>query len=128
REAVQTSVKSLGIKVANVDLPIGSLSGGNQQKSLIGRALLTRPRVLLMDEPSRGIDIGAKAEVFRLIRELAASGLAIVFVTSDLDEVTALSDRILVMSQGRLTAQFDAEKATQAAIVSASAIGHGLAA
>jgi erythritol transport system ATP-binding protein len=128
RAAVHSSVKSLGIKVANVDLPIGSLSGGNQQKSLIGRALLTKPRVLLMDEPSRGIDIGAKAEVFHLMRELAASGLAIVFVTSDLEEVMALSDRILVMSQGRLTAQFDAEEATQAAIVSASAIGHGLAA
>jgi erythritol transport system ATP-binding protein len=78
-----------------------------------------------MDEPSRGIDIGAKADVFRIMRSLAAQGLGIVFVTSDLDEVLALSDRIAVMSHGRLTALLDRADATEANIVAASSIGHG---
>ena len=91
---------------------------------MIGKALLTEPKVLLMDEPSRGIDIGAKADVFRLMRKLAAEGLGIVFVTSDLDEALALSDRIAVMSQGKLTALFDRVEATEAKIVAASSVGH----
>ena len=78
-----------------------------------------------MDEPSRGIDIGAKGDVFRTMRRLAAEGMAIVFVTSDLDEVMALSDRIAVMSNGRLTALFDRAEASEAKIVAASAVGHG---
>lgn len=102
------SVKQMAIKVASLEHPISSLSGGNQQKVVIGKALMTKPRILLMDEPSRGIDIGAKAEIFRAMRRLAASGLGILFVTSDLDEVLALSDRILVMANGRLTGEFPA--------------------
>lgn len=78
-----------------------------------------------MDEPSRGIDIGAKADVFRLMRQLAAEGLGIIFVTSDLDEALALSDRIAVMSQGKLTALFDrADAAAEAKIIAASSVGH----
>jgi erythritol transport system ATP-binding protein len=92
---------------------------------VIGKALLTAPKVLLMDEPSRGIDIGAKADVFRIMRSLAAQGLGIVFVTSDLEEVLALSDRIAVMSRGRLTAILDRADATETRIVAASSIGHG---
>jgi erythritol transport system ATP-binding protein len=86
---------------------------------------MTEPKVLLMDEPSRGIDVGAKAEVFRTMRKLAVQGLGIIFVTSDLDEVLALSDRIAVMSKGRVTALVDRAEATEAALVSASALGHG---
>lgn len=78
-----------------------------------------------MDEPSRGIDIGAKADVFRIMRSLAARGLGIIFVTSDLDEVMALSDRIAVMSNGRLTRLLDRADATEAKIVAASSVGHG---
>ena len=89
---------------------------------------MTDPKVLLMDEPSRGIDVGAKAEVFRTMRRLAAQGLGIIFVTSDLDEVMALSDRIAVMSNGRVTALVDRAEATEAALVAASALGHGHAA
>jgi erythritol transport system ATP-binding protein len=110
---------------AEPKLPVSSLSGRNQQKVVIGKALLTSPKVLLMDEPSRGIDIGAKADVFRTMRTLAAQGLGIVFVTSDLDEVLALSDRVAVMSNGRLTAMFDRAEATEAKIVAASSVGHG---
>jgi len=101
-------VKRLTIKIANAENPVSSLSGGNQQKVVIGKALMTDPKVLLMDEPSRGIDIGAKAEIFRTMRELASSGLGILFVTSDIDEVLALSDRVLVMADGRITKEFPA--------------------
>ena len=124
-DEVRREIKELSIKVTNPRLPVSSLSGGNQQKVVIGKALLTSPKVLLMDEPSRGIDIGAKADVFRIMRGLAAQGLGIVFVTSDLDEVLALSDRIAVMSNGRLTALLDRADATEAKIVAASSIGHG---
>jgi erythritol transport system ATP-binding protein len=123
-EIVRREVKSLTIKVADPALPVSSLSGGNQQKVVIGKALLTEPKVLLMDEPSRGIDIGAKADVFRLMRKLAAEGLGIIFVTSDLDEALALSDRIAVMSQGKLTALFDRADAAEAKIIAASSVGH----
>ena len=124
-EKVGKEVKDLSIKAADPKLPVSSLSGGNQQKVVIGKALLTSPKVLLMDEPSRGIDIGAKADVFRIMRSLAAQGIGIVFVTSDLDEVLALSDRIAVMSRGRLTALLDRGEATEAKLVAASSVGHG---
>jgi erythritol transport system ATP-binding protein len=123
-EVVRREVKSLTIKVADPALPVSSLSGGNQQKVVIGKALLTEPKVLLMDEPSRGIDIGAKADVFRLMRKLASEGLGIIFVTSDLDEALALSDRIAVMSQGKLTELFDRADAAEAKIIAASSVGH----
>ena len=90
---------------------------------MIGKALMTGPKVLLMDEPSRGIDVGAKADVFRTMRKLPREGLGILFATSDLDEVMALSDRIAVMSNGKLTGVFDRAEATEAAIVAASAHG-----
>ena len=118
-------VRELSIKVADPTQEVSSLSGGNQQKVVIGKALLTNPKVLLMDEPSRGIDVGAKADVFRTMRKLSREGLGILFATSDLDEVMALSDRIAVMSNGKLTGLFDRAQATEAEIVAASALGHG---
>jgi len=124
RTRVRDFVERLRIKIASAEHAVSSLSGGNQQKVVIGKALMTRPRVLLMDEPSRGIDIGAKAEVFRTMRRLAAEGLGIVFVTSDLDEVLSLSDRILVMSNGRITAEYPRAEATETGLITASAIGH----
>jgi erythritol transport system ATP-binding protein len=125
RGAVSRAIRDMTIKVADPAQQVTSLSGGNQQKVVIGKALMTGPKVLLMDEPSRGIDVGAKAEVFRTMRRLAAEGLGIIFVTSDLDEVMALSDRIAVMSNGRVTALVDRAEATEAALVAASASGHG---
>ncbi|TIX34959.1 MAG: sugar ABC transporter ATP-binding protein, partial [Mesorhizobium sp.] len=124
-QAVTQMVRELAIKVANPAQEVSSLSGGNQQKVVIGKALLTGPKVLLMDEPSRGIDVGAKADVFRTMRKLSRDGLGILFATSDLDEVMALSDRIAVMSNGKLTGMFDRAEATEAALVAASALGHG---
>lgn len=125
RKAVSSMIKELSIKVADPDNEVTSLSGGNQQKVVIGKALLTDPKVLLMDEPSRGIDVGAKADVFRTMRKLSRDGLGILFATSDLDEVMALSDRIAVMSNGMLTGIFDREEATEEKVVAASAKGHG---
>jgi erythritol transport system ATP-binding protein len=113
-------IRRLTIKVASPENPVSSLSGGNQQKVVIGKALMTEPKVLLMDEPSRGIDIGAKAEIYRTIRKLAAEGLAIVFVTSDLEEVLALSDRILVMADGRVTGEFPARTEADVIVTAAN--------
>ena len=124
QSSIMDYIRDLAIKVADWRLPVSSLSGGNQQKVIIARALMTTPKVLLMDEPSRGIDVGAKADIFKVMRDLAVKGLGILFVTSDLEEVMALSDRILVMSNGRVTAEFEAADATQDALVTASAIGH----
>jgi erythritol transport system ATP-binding protein len=125
KSAVARSIRELAIKAPNPRLEVTSMSGGNQQKVVIGKALMTNPKVLLMDEPSRGIDIGAKADVFRTMRKLAGDGLAILFSTSDLEEVLALSDRIAVLSNGKLIEMFDRKEATEAAVVAASARGHG---
>ncbi|WP_099867564.1 sugar ABC transporter ATP-binding protein [Pararhizobium haloflavum] len=124
RDGVMDFVRRLTIKIASPENPVSSLSGGNQQKVVIGKALMTRPKILLMDEPSRGVDVGAKAEIFRTMRRLAAEGLGILFVTSDLEEVMSLSDRIVVMSNGRITGTFSGEDAREEDIVAASAVGH----
>ncbi len=110
----------LHIKTASAGAPITSLSGGNQQKVVIGKSLLTQPAVILLDEPSRGIDIGAKGEVFSTMRELADEGLAVVYSTSDLKETHAVADRILVMAYGRITADFRADDATDEGLVRAA--------
>jgi len=110
----------LQVKAASPDAPITSLSGGNQQKVVIGKALLTDPKVLLLDEPSRGIDIGAKAEVFSTMRDLADQGLAVIYTTSDLKETHAIADRMLVMAHGRITADLPVDEATDEALVRAS--------
>jgi erythritol transport system ATP-binding protein len=124
KNAVSTMIKDLSVKVAGAQVMISSLSGGNQQKVVIGKALLTSPKVLLMDEPTRGIDVGAKAEVFDIMNDLVSRGISIIFVTSELKEILAISDRILVMSQGKITGEFDIAQATEEKLVRASAVGH----
>lgn len=124
KKTVLRYVRDLTIKIASSENAVSSLSGGNQQKVVIGKALMTKPKILLMDEPSRGIDVGAKAEVFREMRRLAAEGMGILFVTSDLDEVMSLSDRIIVMSNGRITGHWDREKTNESMVIAASAVGH----
>ncbi len=114
------SVRRLSIRLASLRQPIGELSGGNQQKAILARWLLTDPGVLILDEPTRGIDIGVKAEFYDMIGELAASGRAILLISSELPELLALCDRILVMSEGRLTADIPRAEATQEAIMSAA--------
>ena len=114
-------VRDLGIKIPDLAAPVTALSGGNQQKVVLSRALLTRPKVLLLDEPTRGIDIGAKTEIFRIMSGLADEGLGVLFVSSELAEVMSMSDRILVMSSGRLSGEFDAATVAEHELVSASA-------
>lgn len=121
---VDTLVREMSLKSAGTAVLVSSLSGGNQQKVVIGKSLLTRPKVLLMDEPTRGIDVAAKGEVFSIVNKLAQKGLGIILVTSEIIELRAISDRILVMSKGLLTGNFLREDATEEALVEASAVGH----
>ncbi len=120
---VASTIGNLSIKVSSPEVEIQALSGGNQQKVVIGRSLLTNPKVLFLDEPTRGIDIGAKGDVFRMMVQLSQQGMAVVFSTSDLKEIMAVSDRILVMSGGKLTADIVRDQAEESALVSASAQG-----
>ena len=106
--------------MTGVDQEVGALSGGNQQKVVLAKWLATGPRVLILDEPTRGIDIGAKVEVHRIIAELAASGLAIILISSDLPEVLAMSDRIVVLHEGRITAEIPRDRATQESVMFAA--------
>jgi len=124
---VKKQVRNMSIKLANINNLISSLSGGNQQKIIIGKGLLTSPKVLLMDEPTRGIDVSAKADIFKIMDKLAASGQGIILVASELKEILAISDRILVFSKGKITGEFTREDATEEGLVSASAIGHEMA-
>ncbi|WP_205956380.1 sugar ABC transporter ATP-binding protein [Pantoea stewartii] len=120
QQRVNEMIRQLAIKVSDSELPITSLSGGNQQKVVLGKALMTGPQVVLLDEPTRGIDVGAKTDVYHLIGQLAQQGLAVMFSSSELDEVMALSDRILVMADGRITADLPRADATREKLISAS--------
>lgn len=124
RRAVQQSITDLRIKTRSSDTLVGTLSGGNQQKVVLAKCLLTKPTVLLLDEPTRGIDVGAKAEIYALISRLAQSGAGIVMASSEMPELLALSDRILVLADGRLTAEFARGEATQERIMAAATPRH----
>jgi erythritol transport system ATP-binding protein len=125
KESTAAKIKELSIRVANAQQPITSLSGGNQQKVVVAKGLLTRPKVLLLDEPTRGIDVGAKSEIFEIMNRLAEQGYGVIFVSSELKEILAMSDRILVMSKGAVTGEFTHTEATEEKLVTASAVGHG---
>jgi erythritol transport system ATP-binding protein len=122
REAreVEVVVRDVGVKVPDIDYEVTSLSGGNQQKVVVAKALLTEPKVLLMDDPMRGIDVGAKTELYRIMQRLASEGLAILFTSSDLMEVLGMADRILVMARGRITRELSRAQATSRELVAAS--------
>jgi ABC-type sugar transport system ATPase subunit len=117
---VAAKVRELDIKVPGLRNPVGSLSGGNQQKAVIAKWLLTEPDIIVMDEPTRGIDIGAKFELYHLIDRLASEGRAILLVSSELPEILALSDRILVMNQGGIVKELGHAEATEEIIMSCS--------
>jgi erythritol transport system ATP-binding protein len=119
-KAVQ-AIREMQIRAPGPDAPITALSGGNQQKVVLSRAMLTEPKVLLLDEPTRGVDVGARAEIFEIIRRMAGSGVAVVFSSSEIQEVLTLATRVLVMTGGRITAEFAAADATPDALVAASA-------
>jgi ABC-type sugar transport system ATPase subunit len=119
-DAVKHSIEQLRIKTPSSNVDVDKLSGGNQQKVALAKCLLTRPKVLLLDEPTRGIDIGAKAEIYGLISRLAQDGAAIVIASSELLELLAMCDRILVLCEGKLTAELTREEATQERIMEAA--------
>ena len=121
---MQEEIRDLQIKVADRNLPILSLSGGNQQKVVIGKGLLTKPKIFLLDEPSRGIDIGAKTEVFEIIQRQAKMGLSCIVISSELNEIAAIADRILVLSNGKLSGMFTGDEITNDNLVLASYKGH----
>ena len=122
------SVDDLSIRLASLSQPIIELSGGNQQKTILARWLLTEPEILILDEPTRGIDIGVKAEFYDMIGDLAEAGRAILLISSELPELLSLCDRILVMSEGRLTAEIPREDATQEIVMQAAVPRRGVAA
>src|SRR5207249_12144084 len=127
RRLAESIVTKLGVRTAGVHTAITSLSGGNQQKAVIGRWLLTKPRVLLLDDPTRGVDVGAKAELYRLMDQLCREGLGIIVTSSELPELLTLCDRILVLCEGRLTAEFSRQEATEQRIMEAATLGESVA-
>jgi len=112
----RNAISRFGIRARGPEQPVRQLSGGNQQKVVLGKWLATNPRILIMDEPTRGIDVGAKAEIHLLMRKLAGEGMAILMISSELPEVLGMSDRVLVMNAGRIAADFDKEHATAEAV------------
>jgi ABC-type sugar transport system ATPase subunit len=110
--------EQFNIKYASMDDKIGRLSGGNQQKVIFARWLSDEPKVLILDEPTRGIDVGSKTEIYRLIDELAAQGLAILLISSEMPELLALSDRIMVVKEGRIVFETTGKNATQEELIS----------
>ncbi|GJE69193.1 sugar ABC transporter ATP-binding protein [Methylorubrum podarium] len=112
-------VARLGVKAARTDTPIGTLSGGNQQKVVIGRWIYAGSRILLLDEPTRGVDVEAKAQIYAIVRELAASGCSIIFVSSEVEELPQVCDRVLILSGGRLTQSFTAPDIRTEALMAA---------
>lgn len=121
---IYEQIKDIHIKVADKSLPILSLSGGNQQKVVIGKGMLTNPKILLMDEPSRGIDIGAKTEVFDIINQYAERGLSLIVISSELKEIVAIADRVIVLSNGLKTGEFRGDEIKEDSLVLASYHGH----
>jgi rhamnose transport system ATP-binding protein len=115
-----TLAEKLSILTPSLSTPVAQLSGGNQQKTMLAKWLNTHPQVLILDEPTRGIDVGAKADVHRFIDDLAQSGMAIILISSDLPEILAMSDRILVMREGSVRGIFDSDEATQERVMTAA--------
>jgi rhamnose transport system ATP-binding protein len=116
-EMAEAYRERLNIRTPDVVTDVGKLSGGNQQKVMLAKWLHMEPRILILDEPTRGIDVGAKAEVHAIIHELARKGIAVIVISSDLPEVLALADRILVMREGRQMGILDGDAATQEAVM-----------
>jgi rhamnose transport system ATP-binding protein len=112
--------KRLRLKASDLEAPVGTLSGGNQQKVVLGKWLATNPKVLIIDEPTRGIDVGAKAEVYRTLAELVKEGMAVLMISSELPEVLGMADRVLVMHEGRISADIARADANEERVMSAA--------
>ena len=123
RKIVERFIKDIGIKCASPDQKIKELSGGNQQKVLLARWLCMNPKLLILDEPTRGIDVGAKAEIQNLIRKLADEGLGVLMISSELEEIVEGADRVFVLREGRTVAEIQREDLTEAGVMHAMAHG-----
>jgi L-arabinose transport system ATP-binding protein len=110
-------VEKLNVRTPSLDQEVGKLSGGNQQKVVLARWLAAKPKVLILDEPTRGIDVGAKAEIYGLIDEMANEGLGIMFISSEMPEILGLADRVYVMQNGRITGELSGSEATEEKIL-----------
>lgn len=119
-------LNSLRVKASSVETIVGTLSGGNQQKVVLGKWLMTNPKILILDEPTRGIDVGAKFEIYNIMNDLIRQGVSIIMVSSELPELLGMSHRIIVIAEGKLTGEFVAEEATQEMIMMAATGGKGL--
>ena len=126
KELLDHAVESLQIKVGNIDNPVNSLSGGNQQKVVLAKLMMTHPKVLLLYDFTRGVDVGTKNTMFTLLRKLAADGNCILFYSTDMEELVNVCDRVLVMDQGAVKADLSGERLTEENILKAS-IGDGVA-
>jgi ABC-type sugar transport system ATPase subunit len=125
--AAQPLYSELALKCSSLDASVSSLSGGNQQKVLLAKCLLANPDVLFLDDPARGIDVGAKEDIYRIVGQLASQGKAVIFVSSELPELLRCSHRIMVMKEGRVTATYSAAEATQEKIMASATLAAGAA-
>ena len=125
RKVAKEQVRRLSIKVPSIDMEAVTLSGGNQQKVVLGKWLSMQPRVMFFDEPTRGVDVGAKSEIYALMRELADQGVAIVMISSDMEEVIGVSDRIAVMHEGSVSGVLERPQFSEYNVLQL-AIGHAL--
>jgi ABC-type sugar transport system ATPase subunit len=117
RAAADRLIREYGIRASSADAPVESLSGGNQQKVVLAKWLSTSPRVIVLDEPTRGVDVGAKAEIYRLMAELKRQGAAIVMTSSELPELLGMCDQILVLCEGRISARLPVAEASEEVIM-----------
>ena len=122
RQNVEEMIRKIRVKTPSDSTKIGNLSGGNQQKVILGRWLLTDPEILLLDEPTRGIDVGAKYEIYKIIVDLARQGKGIIMISSELPELLSMADRIMVISDQKIRGTLSAEEATQQKVMELSAL------
>jgi rhamnose transport system ATP-binding protein len=120
RETAERFTEALSIRGARISEPVSRLSGGNQQKVVLAKSLAREPSILILDEPTRGVDVGAKSEIYSLIDDLAKEGKAILLISSELEEVLSMSDRVVVVREGRITGEFDRKEATQESVIAAA--------
>jgi L-arabinose transport system ATP-binding protein len=124
RQSASEYVTRLHVRTPSLDQEVGKLSGGNQQKVVLARWMAAKPKVLILDEPTRGIDVGAKAEIYRLVDDLANQGLGVMFISSELPEILGLSDRIYVMQNGRIAGELPGPNATEEAVMKLAMAEH----
>ena len=123
REYAQSQVDAMGIKTPSLKQKVRNLSGGNQQKVILGRWLGANPEILIFDEPTRGIDVGAKAEIYKLMTQLVEEGKSIIMISSDMSELLGMSDRLVILAKGRYTGTLDASEFSQETVLKYSSGG-----